>query len=80
MVRQRTDANQLRRPPTDWAGLDPIGQVPLDARRLARVSGIAPIGVPMRTDIEHQGQLDGIPRRHLRILRDKTCRDVLGAD
>ena len=79
VVGQGSDPDQAGIGPADVADLDPGGEIPGQARRLARVPGVLPIGMPARADVEHQGQVDGLAGGDPGPLCDESCGDIVGA-
>ena len=67
VVDQRPDREALRRQPDDFAGGIALGQHPVDPRRLTRIAGVAPVGVPLGNDPEIERNPGGRagPQRHM---------------
>jgi hypothetical protein len=81
VIDQRADRQALRRRPGDLADRDAGWQLPIHARRQARVAGVAPVGVPMWLVLDQEaqpGRLAGL--QALGRMGDQFGPHLLGRD
>ena len=78
IVHQTRERLPLRQGPDDLARLEAIGQAPVQGGGPARISGIAPIGMPVRLDVLTHGQDQRRAGRRARGHGDQFGRDPFG--
>ena len=80
IVGQGADRDDLRSRPARRPDGDAVGEGPGEARRITRVAGVAPVGVPAGLDLENQGEIDRLAGRDGGPLRHHARSDMLGRD